>query len=42
MQLTPYESRGEKIGYLHPDCLKCNKCALACPLKIMSLSANKT
>ena len=27
----------EEIGYLHPDCLKCGKCALACPTKIMEL-----
>ena len=37
MQLTPYDSRGEEIGYLHPDCLKCGKCTLACPTKIMTL-----
>lgn len=37
MQLKPYESRGEEIGYLHPDCLKCGKCTLACPPKIMNL-----
>ena len=37
MQLTPYDSRGEVIGYLHPDCLKCGKCVLACPTKIMTL-----
>ena len=35
--LTPYDSRGQKSGYLHPDCLKCGKCTLACPTKIMSL-----
>ena len=40
MQLTPYDSRGEAIGYLHPDCLKCGKCTLACPTKIMSLKAH--
>ena len=28
---------GEVIGYLHPDCLKCGKCVLACPTKIMTL-----
>ena len=22
MQLTPYDSRGKAVGYLHPDCLK--------------------
>ena len=37
MQLTPYDSRGEASGYLHPDCIKCGKCTLACPTKIMSL-----
>lgn len=37
MQLTPYDSRGEAIGYLHQDCLKCGKCVLACPTKIMTL-----
>ena len=37
MQLTPYDSRGEAIGYLHPDCLKCGKCVQACPTKIMTL-----
>ena len=25
------------IAYLHPDCLKCGKCVLACPTKIMTL-----
>ena len=38
MQLTPYDSRGEVIGYLHPDCLKCGKCVLACPTKIVRIS----
>ena len=37
MQLTPYDSRGKAVGYLHPDCLKCGKCTLACPSKIMEL-----
>ena len=37
MQLTPYDSRGEDIGYLHSDCLKCGKCVLACPTKIMTM-----
>ena len=37
MQLTPYDSRGEATGYLHPDCIKCSKCTLACPTKIMEL-----
>ena len=38
MQLTPYDSRGEAVGYMHPDCLKCGKCVLACPTKIMTLN----
>lgn len=37
MQLTPYKSRGKEEGYLHPDCLKCGKCVLSCPTKIMTL-----
>ena len=37
MQLTPYDSRGQESGYLHPDCIKCGKCTLACPTKIMTL-----
>ena len=37
MQLTPYDCRGQEIGYLDPDCLKCGKCVLACPTKIMTL-----
>ena len=37
MQLTSYDSRGQESGYLHPDCLKCGKCTLAYPTKIMSL-----
>ena len=32
MQLTPYEAS----GYLHPDCIKCRKCTLACPTKVVS------
>ena len=27
----------QEIGYLDPDCLKCGKCTLACPTKIMTL-----
>ncbi len=38
MQLTPYDARGEDAGYLHPDCIKCGKCTLVCPKKIISLS----
>ena len=37
MQLTPYDSRGQEVGYLDPDCIKCGKCTLACPTKIMTL-----
>ena len=37
MQLTPYKSRGKTEGYLHPDCIKCGKCADACPHKIVKL-----
>lgn len=37
MQLTPYDSRGEAAGYLHPDCIKCGKCTLACPIHIMKI-----
>ena len=38
MQLTPYDSRGASDGYLHPDCIKCGRCAVACPVRIMSMS----
>lgn len=38
MQLTPYDARGEAEGYLHPDCIKCGKCTLACPIHIMKIS----
>ena len=37
MQLTPYDSRGQEIGFLDPDCLKCGKCTQACPTKIITL-----
>ena len=37
MQLQPYTSRGNANGYLHGDCLKCGKCALACPRHITEL-----
>ncbi len=39
MQLTPYTCRGESVGYLHPDCLKCKKCVYACPTKIVQVSS---
>ena len=35
MQLTPYDSRGNENGYLHPDCIKCGNCVKACPTKVM-------
>ena len=41
MQLTPYDSRGDKSGYLHADCIKCGKCVAACPITIMTLKHNK-
>lgn len=37
MQLTPYDSRGQELGYLHPDCIKCGHCTLACPTHIMEM-----
>ena len=37
MQLTPFDSRGQEAGYMHPDCIKCGKCTIACPTKIMTL-----
>ena len=37
MQLTPYDSRGEAMGYLNADCIKCGKCVVSCPLKIMKI-----
>lgn len=37
MQLTPYDSRGDEHGYLHPDCIKCGKCTVGCPIKIMAM-----
>ena len=37
MQLTPYDSRGLEKGFLDPDCIKCGKCTLACPTKIMTM-----
>ena len=37
MQLTPYDSRGQEIGFLVPDCLKCRKCEKACPTKIIEM-----
>lgn len=37
MQLTPYDCRGAAEGYLHPDCIKCEKCTMACPTHIMKM-----
>lgn len=37
MQLRPWEGRGEKEGYLHPDCIKCGRCGEACPTKSLRL-----
>lgn len=34
MQLKPYESKNTDEGLLHPDCLKCGRCAAGCPLKV--------
>lgn len=34
MQLTPHESRNQEEGFLHPDCLKCSRCTIGCPLKV--------
>ena len=38
MQLKPYESRGDQRGYRHPDCLKCGRCQMVCPTKIVELT----
>ena len=37
MQLTPYDSKGNENGYLHPDCIKCGRCIMSCPTKIMEM-----
>lgn len=37
MQLAPYESRGQEQGFLNPDCLKCGRCIMACPTKVMEM-----
>lgn len=37
MQLTPYKSRSKTEGYLNPDCIKCGRCADACPHKLVKL-----
>lgn len=41
MQLTPYDSRGREEGYLHPDCIKCGKCVVACPINVMEMAAKQ-
>lgn len=33
MQLNTYEARGNGEGFNHPDCIKCGKCTLACPMR---------
>ncbi|EAX47491.1 4Fe-4S ferredoxin, iron-sulfur binding domain protein [Thermosinus carboxydivorans Nor1] len=33
--LTPYEAKSTDSGYLHPDCLKCSRCVVACPKKAL-------
>ena len=38
MQLTPYDSRGNTEGFLDPDCIKCGRCTVACPIQIMTLT----
>ncbi|MDD6510661.1 MAG: hypothetical protein PUF52_05595 [Prevotella sp.] len=37
MQLNTYEARGNGEGFNHPDCIKCGKCTLACPMRACSL-----
>lgn len=37
MQLAPYDARGEEQGYLHRDCIKCERCVQVCPLKIVAM-----
>ena len=37
MQVTPYDSRGDEKGYLHPDCIKCGRCIVTCPTKVMKM-----
>lgn len=39
MQLTPYGSRNNPEGFLHPDCLKCGRCVKGCPLKVPEMKA---
>lgn len=39
MQLAPYDSRGKKEGFMHPDSFKCGKCTLGCTSSVL-LSAN--
>lgn len=38
MQLKPYESRGDMLGFLHPDCIKCGRCVAGCPLKVPEMT----
>jgi len=39
MQLKPYESRNNAEGFLHPDCLKCGRCIVGCPLKVPEMKS---
>lgn len=34
MQLKPYGSRNNITGFIHPDCIKCERCVDGCPLKV--------
>lgn len=42
MQLTPYDSRGQEEGYLNTDCIKCGRCIIACPSKIMEMKESSS
>lgn len=37
MGLSPYEARDQQHGYLHYDCIKCERCVSVCPKKAVSL-----
>ncbi|MDT8902936.1 4Fe-4S binding protein [Anaeroselena agilis] len=36
LQLSPYEAKGSKTGFVHSDCLKCSRCVEKCPKKALS------
>lgn len=38
MQLEPYSTKGEDDGLLHPDCIKCGRCTMQCPVKAISIT----